>query len=211
MKQTLRYDQVSCRLRLEGLPDVSANQGADSLGIITGWSLEWAGRPELEGRKEHLVAMMQVVLPYARHLVSGIARPFGDNSQPVAVGPAAGGSGHLLQLRSSQSDVPPLELQLDDAELADLVRVLDEVHLDPRVLVQLEIAPPLPLKAREVLGRTPLPQRLAAPIGGAVVLALAAALGLMLPQPKQPQPKQSAAPAGAPGLDVFASLPTLKE
>lgn len=200
MKQSLRYDQVSCRLRVEGLPDVSAGQSGDSLGIITGWSLEWAGRPELEGRKEHLVAIMQVVLPYARHLVSGIAKTFGDGSQPVSVGPKVGGSGHLLQLRSSQSEVAPLELQLDDAEFADLVRVLDEVHLDPRLQLGLEVPAPTPLKAREVLGRKPLPQRLAAPLGGALAVALAATLGMLLPQPKLPR-----------GLDVPVAVPKLNK
>ena len=70
MKQTLQFDQLSCRLKVEGLPDVSVGQSGAALGIVTGWSLQWAGRPELEGRKEHLLALMQVVLPYARYLIS---------------------------------------------------------------------------------------------------------------------------------------------
>ena len=35
MKQTLQYDQLSCRLKVEGLPDVSVGQGGEALGIIT--------------------------------------------------------------------------------------------------------------------------------------------------------------------------------
>ena len=56
MKQTLRYDQPSCRLQVNGLPDVSVGQAADAVGIITGWSLHWSGRPELEGRKDQIIS-----------------------------------------------------------------------------------------------------------------------------------------------------------
>jgi hypothetical protein len=79
MKTTLRFDQLSCRLQVEGLPDVSVGQSGEVVGIITGWTLEWAGRPELEGRKHHLLALMGVVLPYARHLLSGVQRRFGTH------------------------------------------------------------------------------------------------------------------------------------
>jgi hypothetical protein len=174
MKQTLQYDQLSCRLRVEGLPDVSVGQGAGALGIITGWSLQWAGRPALEGRKEHLLALMQVVLPYARYLISGVPRRFGGDPTPGE--------------RSTQADTPPLQLELDDAELADLVRVLDQLRLDPRLQLQLELASPLPLRARELLERRPLAQRLAAPLGGVLALGLAAGLGLLLPEPKPVAP-----------------------
>lgn len=189
MKQTLQFDQLSCRLRVEGLPDVSVGQSGTALGIITGWTLQWAGRPELEGRKEHLLALMQVVLPYARYLISGVPRRFGAAPKPVEIGPAAEG-GHSLLLRSSQHDTPPLQLALDDAELADLVRVLDQLRLDPRLQLPLELPAPAPLRARELLERRPLAQRLAAPVGGVLAVALASGLGLLLPDPK---------PSAAPG------------
>lgn len=183
MKQTLQFDQLSCRLKVEGLPDVSVGQSGGAIGIITGWSLQWVGRPELEGRKEHLLALMQVVFPYARYLISGVPRRFGAPPQPVEIGPAPEG-GHSLLLRSSQPDTPPLQLGLDDAELADLVRVLDLLRLDPRLQLPLELAAPVPLRARELLERRPLAQRLAAPMGGVLALALASGLGLLLPDPK---------------------------
>ncbi|MEX1317430.1 MAG: DUF4335 domain-containing protein [Synechococcaceae cyanobacterium] len=186
MKQTLRYDQVSCRLQVEGLPDVSIGQRGDALGIITGWSLRWPGRPELEGRKEHLLALMTVVLPYARHLISGVARPFGGGETPVRIAPREQG-GHSLELHSSQPGTAPLTLDLDDAELADLVRVLDQLRLDPRLQVKLDLPAPQPLHPREVLERMPLRRRLAAPVGGALALALAAGLGLLLPEPRPQQ------------------------
>lgn len=196
MKQTLRFEQLSCRLQVEGLPDVSVGQRGETIGIITGWSLRWAGRPELEGRKEHLLALMQVVLPYARHLISGVRRRFGGPPLPVEIGPA--GATHTLLLRSSQPDTPPLTIGLDDAELADLVRVLDQLRLDPRLQMPLDLPAPQPLKPREVQGRLPRRQRLAAPLGGAVALAFAAGVSLLLPEPR-PQPTAAPqAPAAEP-------------
>ena len=195
MKQSLVFDQLSCRLKVEGLPDVSVGQNGTALGIITGWSLQWLGRPLLEGRREHLQALMQVVLPYARHLISGVRREFSVPGEPVDIGPHPEG-GHRLLLRSSQPDTPPLEIRLDDAELADLVRVLDLLRLDPRLQLPLAVPDPVPLGPRELLERTPLHRRLAAPLGGAAALAVSAALVLLMPPPPQPPPSSPSAPAG---------------
>ncbi len=206
MKQTLVYGQQSCRLQLEGLPDVSAGQAGDALGIITSWTLVWAGRPELEGRREHLVALINVVLPYARYLMSGVARPFGEPDQPIEIAPAGPGD-HLLRLRSSESGVEPLEVHLDDAELADLVRVLDALRLDPRLHLQPPLSEPLvqPLRRRELLQAEPLARRLAAPVGGLAAVALTAGLSALAPLPA-PVPSRTATPA-SPAPSAPAGLP----
>jgi len=190
MKRSLVYDQQSCQLRVEGLPDLSADHGVEELGILTGWSLRWAGRPELEGQRSHLEAMIAVVLPYARHLVSGLRRGFGEESGPVWIGPSAAGPGHTLRLVSGQNGNPCLDLELDDAELADLVRVLDQLRLDPRVKLPLAVASPRPLRSGELIRRIPIQRRLAAPLGGMAALALATALAVLLPPPSR-QPSRA--------------------
>ncbi len=202
MKKTLQYDQQSCRLTLEGLPDLSAGQSADAVGILTRWSLEWVGRPEdLEGRREHLQAILQVVLPYARHLISGVARRIGAADDPAEIAPGEDGR-HVLLLRSSQPGVEPLALPLDDAELADLVRVLDRLRLDPRLQLDLPIPTSRPLRARELQERTPLLRRLVGVAGGGAALVVAAAVAWLVPPPRppapapgQPAPAASRAPA----------------
>ncbi|MEB3263133.1 MAG: DUF4335 domain-containing protein [Synechococcus sp.] len=203
MKQTFRYDQTSCRLQLEGLPDVSVGQSGAVIGILTGWTLQWAGRPELEGRREHLMALMQVVLPYARQLISGVGRGVGDGVLPVEIAPDPAG-GHRLLLRSSQPDTPPLAVSLDDAELADLVRVLDQARLDGRVTLQWEVPDPQPLRARDLIDRVPLRRRLAAPVGGAVALVATAAFGWLLPPPA---PVKTTNPAPASERPVAPAAP----
>lgn len=182
MQKTLAYDQQSCQLRLDGLPDLSAGQGGNDLGILTRWTLRWLGRPEIEGERQHLEALIAAVLPYARHLVSGVPKPFG--TAPVRLAPGEGGS-HLLHLDSRQPDSPGLDLQLDDAELADLVRVLDRLRHDPRVRLDWPVVPERPLRSRELIRRVPLQRRLAAPLGGVAALALAAFLAVLLPTPSR--------------------------
>lgn len=147
-------------------------------------------------------ALMAVVLPYARHLLSGQARAFGAADQPVAIAPSQGA--HQLELRSSQPDTPPLQLQLDDAELADLVRCLDQLRLDPRVAVPFVLPEPQPLRRREQRRRRPLRQTLAAPLTGAVALLIAAVLTALIPPTPRSAPGGTAAskpavtPAAAP-------------
>jgi hypothetical protein len=182
LKKALVYDQPGCQLRLEGLPDLSADHGGHDLGILTGWSLRWPGRPELEGQRDHLEALVAAVLPYARQLLSGVEQRAGDASGPIWIGPAEAG-GHVLHLASSQSGNPTLDVQLDDADLADLVRVLDQMRLDPRVRLALAVPQVRPFKTRELIRRVPLRRRLAAPVGGVAALALAAGLAALLPAP----------------------------
>jgi hypothetical protein len=162
----------------------------EELGILTGWNLRWTGRPELEGQRSHLEALIAAVLPYARHLVSGLRRGFGEESGPVWIGPSAAGPGHTLRLVSGQNGNPCLDLELDDAELADLVRVLDQLRLDPRVKLPLAVASPRPLRSGELIRRIPIQRRLAAPLGGMAALALATALAVLLPPPSR-QPSRT--------------------
>jgi hypothetical protein len=188
MKQTLTYQPHSfgthaCRLRVEGFPDVSCGQSQDAVGIITGWSLDWVGHPQLEGRRDHLQALMATVLPYARLLLSGVPRPMGGAEDAVTMAPDPRG-GHQMRLRSGQPDTPPLEMHLDDAELADLVRVLDQCRLDPRLQLPLTVPRALPLPARELRHRVPLRRRLAAPLGGLAALAMAAGVTSLMPPPR---------------------------
>jgi hypothetical protein len=184
MKLTSRYEQTSCRLVLEGLPDLSAGQNAETIGILTRFSLALAGKTEMEGEREHLQAMLAVVLPYARQLLSGVRKPCGNAEQPIEIRPL--NQGHQLELRSRQANTPPLLLDLDDAELADLVRCLDRMQLDEKVAVPLERPVPQPLRRSELVTRLPLQRRLAAPLVGISALLISAALASLLPTPKPP-------------------------
>jgi len=78
------------------------------------------------------------------------------------------------------------------------VRVLDQLRLDSRLQLPLELPEPMPLKGRELLERRSLAQRLAAPLAGLLAVAVASGLGLLIPEPKpglEPTQRPAAAQA----------------
>ncbi len=125
------YDQNSARLQVEGLPDFSRAQTNEMVGIVSSWKLQIAGFPQLEGKKEHLRTLLDVIYPYIRYYLSGTKRSFGDSCSSVNISPYD--KGHQIILRSSKKDIKPLKIILDDAELVDLVTCLDKFIKDPRV------------------------------------------------------------------------------
>ena len=198
-KNSYRYEQSAALLLVEGYPDLSAGQDDEAIGILSAWRLQLIGTPELEGTRNHLESLMTAVMPYARHQLSGVGRRFGADSSFVSIGPMETAPGHQLELRSSREGVEPLQLKLDDADLADLVRCLDRLRLDERVKLTWTIPSDQPLKRQDLVDRIPLQRRLAAPILGG--FALAATVGVALLQPLPPIEEDSAKPM-APGLET---------
>ncbi|MBM5791813.1 MAG: DUF4335 domain-containing protein [Cyanobacteria bacterium M_surface_10_m1_298] len=194
MKLTSRYEQTSCRLVVEGLPDLSAGQDSSTIGIVTGFSMGLAGHTDLEGQREHLQALLAAVIPYARHLLSAVPKAFGAADSPVAIEPSEGR--HQLELRSRQPNTPPLKIVLDDAELSDLVRCLDQLRLDRRLAIPFELPELHPLSRNDLRHRQPLLRRVAAPLVGVATLLISASLLSLLPTPKAP-------------VDVRLNRPTL--
>lgn len=183
LKLSYRYDQTAARLEVEGLPDFSSGHGDNVIGILSAWRLQLVGAPELEGKRDHLEALMAVVFPYARHQISGVSRPEGWSHHPVSIRPVDGS--HQLQLTSSQPDVPPLEIQLDDADLADLLRCLDALRSDQRVAIAWPEIINHPLSRRELVERVPLVRRLAAPVFGGVALVVVGMMAMLIPLPSE--------------------------
>lgn len=192
LKQSYRYDQTTARLEVEGLPDFSAGHADQAIGILSTWRLTIVGASQLEGKREHLEALMHVVIPYVRLRLSGVARSIGELNDPARMVPD--GSQHRLDLTSGQADVPPLSINLDDAQLADLVRCLDALRSDARVCLAWPEIQHEPLPRRDLVERIPLMQRLMAPLLGGATVVVLGAVGLLLPLPEvqAPRPEESA-------------------
>ena len=110
-------------------------------------------------------------------------RRFGQDSGFVSIGPDQ--TTHLLELRSSRDGVEPLQLKLDDAELADLVRCLDQLRLDSRVKLTWAFPDDRPLQRQEVVDRIPLQKRLGPPVLAGVALACTIATAWLVPLPQE--------------------------
>ena len=125
-----RFHKNSSSLELDGMPDVSNGDSEHTIGILSSWTLRIIGSPTLEGEKEHLENLMQVILQYSRSYISGIRKTFISKKSIVTISPF--GSSHKLLLNSTKKDVKPLEIILDDSELSDLTQCLDLLRFDPR-------------------------------------------------------------------------------
>ncbi len=181
IKTSFQYDQTTARLYVEGLPDFSIGQEDGVIGILSGWRIELIGSHELEGKKEHLQSLMNVVQPYVRHRLSGVERSFGDPSSHVSIRPLEGS--HEILLRSSQVGVNPLTIVLDDAELADLIRCLDDLILDHRVRIDWTIPANQPLLRRDLVDKVPFVKRFFTPVLGTSIFILTTSLFLTIPLP----------------------------
>ena len=59
-------------------------------------------------------------MSYTRYYLSGVYKSFTSSEGVVSISPDD--DGHNIILRSTSKDTEPLEIKLDDAELADLIR-----------------------------------------------------------------------------------------
>ena len=146
---TYRFDQNSSTLELAGMPDVSNGDSEETIGILTSWTLKIIGSPLLEGEKEHLDNLMQVILQYSRSYISGIRKTFISNKKLVTIVPF--GSNHKLLLNSTKKGVKPLEIILDDSELSDLTRCIDLLRFDSRFNINWVINSDKPYSKRYVI------------------------------------------------------------
>ena len=144
-----RFDQDSSSLQLSGMPDVSNGDSEDTIGILSSWTLKIIGSPLLEGEKEHLDNLMEVILQYSRSYISGIRKTFISNKKIVEISPC--GINHKLLLNSTRKGVKPLEIILDDSELSDLTRCLDLLRFDPRFNITWESFKERPFSKKYIL------------------------------------------------------------
>tara|TARA_B100001250_G_C19542176_1_gene675242 strand:+ start:91 stop:699 length:609 start_codon:yes stop_codon:yes gene_type:complete len=148
-----RLDQDSSTLELSGMPDVSKGDSEDTIGILSSWTLRIIGSTILEGEKEHLDNLMQVILQYSRSYISGIRTTFISNKKIVTISPF--GHSHKIILNSTKEGVKPLEIILDDSELSDLTRCLDLLRFDPRFNLRWDINQEMPFSKKYILKSTP--------------------------------------------------------
>ena len=147
-----KFDQNSSSLELAGMPDVSKGDSDNTIGIISSWTLKIIGSPSLEGEKDHLENLMQVILQYTRSYVSGIRQKFTSTKNIVTITPY--GENHKLLLNSTKKDIKPLEIILDDAELSDLTRCLDLLRFDSRFNIDWDINLDTPFSKKYILSKS---------------------------------------------------------
>ena len=177
---TIQYTLLGCRLNLLG-------QGAEdgdttTITDLKQFTLSLEDHVSLVGDGPHLEALAETLLPYARHIVSAQARGYKSANGKVSITPWH--RGHRLRLHDENGSTRN-DVQLDDGELANMVRCLDAVIQDPRFQMDITAPPMEGLRERELLNRLPLRRRLAAPLGGLVLAIALMGLGFLVPVPER--------------------------
>lgn len=177
---TIQYKLLSCRLNLLG--QGAENGDNSSITELKQFTLELDDHVSLVGNLPHLKALAETLLPYARHIISGQVREYKSADGKISVTPWH--RGHRLQLRNENGNTRS-DVQLDDGELANMVRCLDAAIQDPRFQLDIAAPPMQGLRERELLNRLPLRQRLAAPLGGLALAMALVGLGFLVPVPER--------------------------
>ena len=146
---TYRFDQDSSSLELAGMPDVSNGDPEDTIGILFSWKLKIIGSPVLEGEKEHLDNLMQVILQYSSSCITGFRKTYISDKNIVTISPF--GISHKLSLNSTRKDVKPLEIIIDDSELSDLTRCFDLLRFDPRFNIKWDVKKERPFSKKYLI------------------------------------------------------------
>ncbi len=179
---TYQYDQNSSSLKIDGLPDISAGDSEQTIGILSSWTLKIIGFPLLEGKREHLDNLMQVVLKYSRYYISGFRESFVSPQKTVVISPLGGK--HKLLLNSTQEHVDPLEIILDDSELSDLTRCLDLLRFDERININWTFESDKPFRKGYVKNKLSTPYNYLSPFCASFIFILISALFLLVPTEK---------------------------
>ncbi len=133
MKTSKSYKEGIASLEVDGIPDQSLGHDSDTIGILLSWKLTLIGLTVLEGKKEHLLNLVYVILSYSRSCISGLPDSISDMAQSIKISGVKGG--HELILVSTKKDVEPLTIILDDAELSDLTKCLDKILFDRSIAI----------------------------------------------------------------------------
>lgn len=177
---TIQYMLLGCRLHLVGQ---GVEDGDNStITELKQFTLNLEDHVSLVGDHPHLEALVETLLPYARHIVSAQAREYKSANRKVSITPWH--RGHRLRLRNENGSTRN-DVQLDDGELANMVRCLDAVIHDPRFQLDITAPPMRGLRERELLNRLPLRRRLAAPLGGLVLAMAMMGSGFLIPVPER--------------------------
>ena len=196
---SIQYTLLGCHLDLLGH---GVEDGENStITELKQFSLDLEAHVRLTGNHLHLEALAETLLPYARHIISGQLKEFESTNGMVSITPWH--RGHRLRFREDKDEdnSGSYDVQLDDGELANVVRFLDAVIQDHRFQVDITAPTMQGLRERELLNRLPLRQRLVAPLGGLVLAMALAGLSFLVPVPERfritdPEEPQEGAPAG---------------
>ena len=133
MQNKLSFHQSSVSLEIIGLPDYSNNENKDQISIISQWKLTIIDKPLIEGKIEHLGAIMNAFYIYSNLLIKNEIPIYESKLIDIK---ADNLYIHNIVLKSSKPNVKPLILKIGNSLLSDTINCFDQLNESPKVRIK---------------------------------------------------------------------------
>ena len=194
-----QYSLPNCTLVLEGLNTDTPNGGMHSvMSMVTNVECYLAGQEKpLSGGRDFLNSLVAAVSDYAQEFLSNVPRPASYHNRSadrlVALERLSPSAHRLTVKQAAGSDatasVTPLQVNLSNVQLFDLVEAIDQFLADAQTLPEMTLHLS-PLPKRYVTARKPASKQVVpAAIGVSSLAAAAIALFFVpIPEVRRPEP-----------------------
>tara|TARA_B100000900_G_scaffold300326_1_gene258887 strand:- start:376 stop:990 length:615 start_codon:yes stop_codon:yes gene_type:complete len=132
LQNKFSFNQSSTELVISGLPDYSNNDNNDNISIISSWKLSIINQPEIEGSIEHLKSVIKAF--YKCAALTLLEREEKIESELINLNLDDSGSYRII-LKSTRSNVKPLELKIGYAEFSDIINCFDQLKTSKKIKI----------------------------------------------------------------------------
>ena len=130
LQNKLSFNQSSVSLEIIGLPDFSNNENKDQISIISNWKLTIIDNPQIEGDIDHLKSIMEAFYNYSNSLINEEIALYESKLIDIQ---SDNFFKHSVLLKSSKNDVKPLNVEIGNSELTDIINCFDQFNSSKKV------------------------------------------------------------------------------
>ena len=125
LQKKLIFNQSSVRLEIIGLPDYANNENKNQISIISQWKLMIIDKPLIEGNIDHLSSIMGAFYSYANFLINNDNAFYESKFIDIK---AENYFTHKLFLKSSKPNIKPLNINIGNSVLSDIINCFDQFN-----------------------------------------------------------------------------------
>ena len=130
LQNKFSFNQSSVSLEIIGLPDFSNNEKKDQISIISQWKLKIIDKPLIEGNIDHLSSIMEAFYSYSNFLIYDNIPCYESKLIDIK---ALNFFTHNVLLKSSKANVKPLNLNIGNSVLSDIINCFDQFNSSNKV------------------------------------------------------------------------------
>ena len=130
LQEKVYFNQSSVSLEIVGLPDHSNIDNKDQISIISQWKLKIINKPLIEGNIDHLTSVMQAFYSYSNFLINNEIPLYESTLIDIK---AINYFSHNVLLKSSKPNVKPLNIEIGNSILSDILNCFDQFNSSNKV------------------------------------------------------------------------------